>query len=35
MIEVRQTETFLRWRLSLRDHKARAAIAARINRMAN
>lgn len=35
MIEVRQTEVFLRWRLSLRDHKARAAVASRINRMAN
>ncbi len=35
MLEVRQTEIFLKWRRKLRDDKARAAIAARIGRLAN
>ncbi len=34
MPEVRQTETFVKWRRGLRDDKARAAIAARISRLA-
>lgn len=34
MLEVRQTEVFLKWRRKLRDDKARAAIAARIGRLA-
>lgn len=34
MLEVRQTDVFRRWRERLRDDKARAAIAARINRLA-
>ncbi len=33
MLEVRQTEVFLKWRRGLRDDKARAAIAARIGRL--
>lgn len=35
MLEVRQTEVFLRWRRKLRDDKARAAIATRISRLAS
>lgn len=34
MIELKQTETFRKWRLELRDVRARAAIAARLNRLA-
>jgi putative addiction module killer protein len=34
MLEVRQTEIFLKWRRKLRDDKARAMIAARIGRLA-
>lgn len=34
MLEVRQTEVFLKWRRKLRDDKARALIAARIGRLA-
>lgn len=33
MIEVRQTETFSRWLLKLRDLRARARIQARIDRL--
>lgn len=33
MIEVRQTETFMKWFRKLRDRKARVRIQARIDRM--
>lgn len=33
MIEVRQTEVFARWLVSLRDRQARARIQARIDRL--
>ena len=33
MIEVRQTETFAKWLLKLRDLRARARIQARIDRL--
>lgn len=33
MIEVRQTETFSKWLLNLRDLRARARIQARIDRV--
>lgn len=33
MIEVRQTEVFLKWLLGLRDIRARARIQARIHRL--
>ena len=33
MIEVRQTETFSRWLLKLRDLRARARVQARIDRL--
>lgn len=35
MIRLRQTETFRRWERKLRDPRARAAIAARLFRLAN
>lgn len=35
MIEIKQTETYRKWENKLKDHKARAAIAARIFRLAN
>lgn len=35
MTEIRQTEVFLNWRSKLRDYQARAAIAARISRLAD
>lgn len=35
MIEIKQTETYLKWEHKLKDHKAKAAIAARIFRLAN
>ena len=35
MIEVKQTETYRKWEHKLRDKKARAAIAARVFRLAN
>lgn len=35
MLEIRQTEVFLKWRRKLRDDRARAAIAARIGRIEN
>jgi putative addiction module killer protein len=34
MIEVRQTAAFSNWMARLRDHRARAKIAARIDRLA-
>lgn len=34
MIELKQTETFRRWRTSLRDQRARALIASRLDRLA-
>ncbi len=34
MIEVRKTATFSEWMARLRDHRARAKIAARIDRLA-
>jgi putative addiction module killer protein len=33
-IEIRKTETFTRWMAGLRDQRARARIAARIDRLA-
>jgi putative addiction module killer protein len=33
MFQVRETETYRRWERSLRDHKARAAISARLFRL--
>jgi putative addiction module killer protein len=35
MLEIKQTETYLKWEHKLKDPKARAAIAARIFRLAN
>jgi len=34
MFELRQTETFRRWRVQLRDERARALIASRLDRLA-
>lgn len=34
MLELKQTETFRKWRLRLADHRARAAIASRLDRLA-
>ena len=34
MIEFRQTETFRRWRIKLKDQRARALIASRLDRLA-
>jgi hypothetical protein len=34
MIEVRKTDVFSDWMAKLRDHRARAKIAARIDRLA-
>lgn len=34
MLELRQTEAFRRWRSKLRDERARAMIAARLDRLA-
>lgn len=34
MIELKQTETFRKWRLGLRDVRAGAAIASRLDRLA-
>jgi putative addiction module killer protein len=33
MIELKQTEAFRKWRLRLRDHRARAMIASRLDRL--
>ena len=35
MIEIKQTETYRKWEHKLKDHKARAIIAARLFRLAN
>lgn len=35
MVEIKQTATFMEWERRLRDSRARAAIAARIFRLAN
>lgn len=35
MAEVKQTETYRKWEHKLKDHKAKAAIAARVFRLAN
>jgi len=34
MIELKQTETFRKWRLRLKDERARALIASRLDRLA-
>ncbi len=34
MIEIRQTETFRRWRTRLKDERARILIASRLDRLA-
>jgi putative addiction module killer protein len=34
MLELKQTETFRKWRLRLKDHRARAIIASRLDRLA-
>jgi putative addiction module killer protein len=34
MIEFKQTETFRKWRLRLRDERAKALIASRLDRLA-
>jgi putative addiction module killer protein len=34
MLELRQTDVFRRWRLRLRDDRARALIASRLDRLA-
>lgn len=34
MIEIKQTETFRRWRTRLKDERARTLIASRIDRLA-
>lgn len=34
MIEIKQTETFRKWRINLKDEHARAAIASRLDRLA-
>ena len=34
MLELKQTETFLKWRVRLRDERARALIASRLDRLA-
>jgi putative addiction module killer protein len=33
MIELKQTATFQKWRTQLRDHRARAMIASRLDRL--
>lgn len=35
MVEIKQTETYRKWENKLKDHKAKAAIAARVFRLAN
>jgi putative addiction module killer protein len=35
MVNLKQTETFRKWERRLRDRKARAAVAARLFRLAN
>ena len=34
MLELKQTETFRRWRLQLKDERTRAVIASRLDRLA-
>jgi len=34
MVEFRQTETFRKWRIRLKDERARALIASRLDRLA-
>lgn len=34
MLELKQTETFRRWRTALRDERAKALIASRLDRLA-
>jgi putative addiction module killer protein len=34
MIELKQTEAFRKWRLRLKDHRVRAIIASRLDRLA-
>ena len=34
MFELKQTETFLKWRTRLKDERARAVIASRLDRLA-
>ena len=34
MVELRQTETFRKWRTKLRDERARSLIASRLDRLA-
>jgi putative addiction module killer protein len=34
MLELKQTETFRKWRLRLGDHRARAILASRLDRLA-
>jgi putative addiction module killer protein len=34
MFELKQTETFRKWRLRLKDHRARAMIASRLDQLA-
>lgn len=34
MIEIKQTETFRKWRIRLRDERARILIASRLDRLA-
>jgi putative addiction module killer protein len=34
MIELKQTDTFRKWRLKLKDERARSAIASRLDRLA-
>ena len=35
MIEIKQTETYFKWEHKLKDQRAKAAIAARVFRLAN
>ena len=35
MLEIKQTETYQKWERRLKDHRAKALIAARIFRLAN
>jgi len=34
MVELKQTEVFRKWRSRLRDHRARAVLASRLDRLA-
>ena len=34
MIEIKQTETFRKWRIRIKDERARALIASRLDRLA-